>query len=125
MTMVRSRRDKGVSDVAHPNEDLVREAFAAFGRGDLEALQRQYFTEDILYHFPGRSPLAGDYQGVAQVLELLAGPSSSPAAHSTSRCTTSSPTTSTLSRCSRPAPNGPAGGWKTTPSRSPTSVKTR
>jgi len=49
----------------------VREAFAAFGRGDLEALQRQYFAEDIRYHFPGRSPMAGDYEGVAEVLEFF------------------------------------------------------
>jgi len=62
---------QGGINVAHPNEDLVREAFAAFGRGDLEALQRQYFAEDIRYHFPGRSPMAGDYEGVAEVLEFF------------------------------------------------------
>lgn len=57
--------------MAHPNEDLTREGFAAFGRGDFDALRRQYFAEDIRYHFPGRGPLAGDYEGVAQVLELF------------------------------------------------------
>jgi ketosteroid isomerase-like protein len=31
--------------MAHPNEDLVREGFAAFGRGDLDALRHQYFAE--------------------------------------------------------------------------------
>ena len=55
--------------MAHPNEDLVREAFAAFGRGDIDALQRQYFAPDICWHFPGRSVLAGDHEGVAQVAE--------------------------------------------------------
>ena len=54
--------------MAHPNADLVREGVAAFQRGDLDALQRQYFAEDIRYHVPGRSPVAGDYEGVAQVL---------------------------------------------------------
>jgi uncharacterized protein len=57
--------------MANPSADLVREAFAAFGRGDVDALQRQYFAEDIRWHFPGRSPLAGDHAGVALVAEML------------------------------------------------------
>lgn len=61
--------------MAHPNEDLVREAFAAFGRGDIEALQRQYLAPDICWHFPGRSALAGDHEGVARVAEMLGRPS--------------------------------------------------
>ena len=60
--------------MAHPNEDLVREAFAAFGRGDVDALQRQYFDPGIRWHFPGRSPLAGDHEGVAQVAGMLGRP---------------------------------------------------
>ena len=60
--------------MAHPNEDLVREAFAAFGRGDIDALQRQYFDPGIRWHFPGRGPLAGDHEGVAQVAGMLAQP---------------------------------------------------
>lgn len=57
--------------MAHPNEALVREGFAAFGRGDLDALRDQYFAADIRWHIPGRSPLAGDYDGVAQVIEFF------------------------------------------------------
>jgi uncharacterized protein len=57
--------------MAHPNEDLVREGYAAFGRGDIDALRRSFFAEDVRYHVPGRSPLGGDYEGVAQVLEWL------------------------------------------------------
>jgi ketosteroid isomerase-like protein len=57
--------------MAHPNEELVREGFAAFGRGDVDALQHKFFAEDVRYHVPGRSALAGDYEGVAQVLEWL------------------------------------------------------
>ena len=57
--------------MAHPNEDLVREVFAAFGRGDIDALRNQYFAGDIRWHVPGRSPVAGDYDGVAQVIELF------------------------------------------------------
>ena len=54
--------------MAHPNEDLVRELFAANGRGDIDALRDQYFADGIRLHYPGRGPLAGDHDGVAQVL---------------------------------------------------------
>ena len=56
--------------MAHPNEDLVRGIFAAFGRGDLDALRGQYMAQDARFHYPGRGPLAGDYEGVARVLEM-------------------------------------------------------
>jgi ketosteroid isomerase-like protein len=56
--------------MAHPNEDRVREAFAAWERADVEAL-RQAFTDNIRYHIPGRSPLAGDYEGTEQVLQFF------------------------------------------------------
>jgi hypothetical protein len=39
--MVRSRRYAGGIEVEFPIEDFVREAFAAFSRGDLDWLQRQ------------------------------------------------------------------------------------
>jgi ketosteroid isomerase-like protein len=55
--------------MAHPNESLVREGFAAFERGDLDALL-QLYAEDVRFHYPGRSPLAGDYQGMAQLIEF-------------------------------------------------------
>jgi len=58
--------------VAQPDEDLVRAASAAFGRGDLGALRDQFFAADIVWHIAGTGPLAGDYHGVAQVMELLA-----------------------------------------------------
>lgn len=61
--------------MAHANEDLVREAFAAFGRGDIDALQDEYFSPDIRWHFPGRSQLAGDHEGAALVAEMLGRPS--------------------------------------------------
>jgi ketosteroid isomerase-like protein len=57
--------------MAHPNEELVREGYAAFGRGDLDALQNRFFASDIRWHFPGRSPFAGDYTGVADVMGWL------------------------------------------------------
>ena len=57
--------------MTQPNEDLVRAASAAFGSGDLDALQDQFFAEDIVWHVAGTGPLAGDYEGVAQVMGLL------------------------------------------------------
>jgi ketosteroid isomerase-like protein len=53
-------------------EDLVRAASAAFGRGDLGALQDQFLAADIVWHIAGTGPLAGEYHGAAQVMELLA-----------------------------------------------------
>ena len=52
----------------HPNEELVRESLAAFQRGDIDAMRNQYWASGIRLHYPGRSPLAGDYDGVDQVL---------------------------------------------------------
>ncbi|WP_300604061.1 nuclear transport factor 2 family protein [Trebonia sp.] len=57
--------------MTQPNEDLVQAASAAFGRGDLSALQDQFFDADIVWHVAGTGPLAGDYEGVAQVMGLL------------------------------------------------------
>lgn len=57
--------------MAHPNEDLVREGYAAFGRGDIEALQSRFFDPGIRWHFPGRNPFSGDYTGIADVLGWL------------------------------------------------------
>jgi ketosteroid isomerase-like protein len=57
--------------VTQSNEDLVRAASAAFGHGDLGALQDQFFAENIVWHVGGTGPLAGDYQGAAQVIGQL------------------------------------------------------
>src|SRR5579872_4560042 len=54
--------------MAHPNEELMRKGYEAFGRGDLDTV-REVFAEDIVWHAPGRSPLAGDYEGVDAVFE--------------------------------------------------------
>jgi ketosteroid isomerase-like protein len=57
--------------MTQPNEDLLRAASAAFGRGDLSALQNQYFAENIVWHIAGTGPLAGDYTGIDQVMGVL------------------------------------------------------
>ncbi len=58
--------------MTQPDEDLVRAASAAFRRGDLGALRDQYFAADIVWHIAGTGPLAGEYHGAAQVMEVLA-----------------------------------------------------
>ncbi len=58
--------------MAHPNEDLVREAFAAFGRGDMDFLRKEIFADDVRYHQPGHSPITGDYEGPDQVIGFFA-----------------------------------------------------
>ena len=57
--------------MTQPNQDVVRAASAAFGRGDMGALRDQFFAPDIIWHIAGTGPLAGDYQGAAQVMGLL------------------------------------------------------
>ncbi len=52
-------------------DDMVRAASAAFGRGDLNALRDQFLAENITWHIAGTGPLAGDYEGVGQVMALL------------------------------------------------------
>jgi ketosteroid isomerase-like protein len=69
-TMVRFHAIKG-GRMAHPNEELVREGYAAFGRGDLDMLQHRFFASDIRWHFPGRSPFGGDYTGIGEVMTWL------------------------------------------------------
>jgi uncharacterized protein len=57
--------------MTQPNQDLVRAASAAFGSGDLTALQEQYFDPSIVWHVAGTGPMAGDYEGVEQVMGQL------------------------------------------------------
>jgi uncharacterized protein len=54
----------------HPNIQLLRNGYEAFGKGDFTALD-ELFAEDIRWHEPGRNQLAGDYQGRTAVYELF------------------------------------------------------
>jgi ketosteroid isomerase-like protein len=57
--------------MAHPNEDLVRESFAAQARGDMDMLEKRW-TDDVRYRIPGHHPTAGDYRGAEQVRQFYA-----------------------------------------------------
>lgn len=56
--------------MTQPTEEPIQAFNAAFGRGDLGAMQ-QFFTPDLVWHVAGTGPLAGDYYGVAQVMGLV------------------------------------------------------
>ncbi|HEX9891787.1 MAG TPA: nuclear transport factor 2 family protein [Actinomycetota bacterium] len=56
--------------MAHPNEELIRQGYASFGSGELDAV-RASFSPDIIWHAPGRNPLSGDYKGWEEVLGLF------------------------------------------------------
>ncbi len=55
----------------HPNVELLRKALDAFSRRDLDTL-RSLWADDIVYHYSGASPLAGDYKGKDGVLSFFA-----------------------------------------------------
>jgi uncharacterized protein len=57
--------------VTQPDEDLAWAASSAYGRGDFSALQNQFFAENIIWHVAGTGPLAGRYEGIAQVMGVL------------------------------------------------------
>jgi ketosteroid isomerase-like protein len=56
--------------MGHPNEELLRQGYEAFGKGDMDTI-RSLFADDIVWHAPGRSPLAGDYKGIGEVLAFF------------------------------------------------------
>ena len=57
--------------MTQPDDELAWAASSAFGRGDFSALQNQFFAENIIWHVAGAGPLAGHYQGIAEVMGVL------------------------------------------------------
>ena len=66
-----STSEREGATMGHPNEDLIRQGYDAFSRGDMDTL-RELFHPDIVWHAPGRSQLAGDHHGVDTVVGYLA-----------------------------------------------------
>ena len=54
----------------HPNVELVRRGYEAFASGDLATLT-SLFADGIVWHNPGRNPLAGDRKGRDEVFALF------------------------------------------------------
>ena len=57
--------------MTHPNVNLLRAGYDAFGKGDMEAV-RKLFSPNIIWHVAGRSPLAGTYKGIDEVFGFFA-----------------------------------------------------
>jgi ketosteroid isomerase-like protein len=53
--------------MAHPNEDIVRQGYKAFGEGDMDTL-RSLFAPDAVHSATGNNPISGDYSGVDDIL---------------------------------------------------------
>jgi ketosteroid isomerase-like protein len=55
----------------HPNTLAYLRTVEAFRDGDFEAIA-SLIAEDVVWHLPGEHPLAGDWEGRDQLLQLLA-----------------------------------------------------
>lgn len=53
--------------------ERLAEAMAAVSRGDAEAFGDILLGDDVVWHWPGRSSVAGDYRGREATLGLIAG----------------------------------------------------
>ncbi len=54
----------------HPNIERMRAGYAAFSKGDFAVLD-ELFDENVVWHVPGRSELAGEYRGRNDVYALF------------------------------------------------------
>ena len=55
--------------MTHPLEPIIREAYAAFGRGDLDGYLRAC-TDSFTFNVPGSGAIAGVYRGKVGLYEL-------------------------------------------------------
>ncbi len=56
--------------MAHPNEEFLRESYAIFSKGDMQALS-EMFADDVVFHPPGRGPLSVVSRGKEELLGYL------------------------------------------------------
>jgi ketosteroid isomerase-like protein len=54
----------------HPNATMMRRLYEQFARGDVEGFLES-FADDVVWHVPGRCPIAGDYKGSQALLGYL------------------------------------------------------
>jgi ketosteroid isomerase-like protein len=56
--------------MAHPNEELARNVTEALSNRDMDRFF-SYQADDVIMHFPGRGPMAGDYRGKEGLAQLF------------------------------------------------------
>jgi hypothetical protein len=54
--------------MAHSNEDVLRREIEGIAAG---ASLEEFYADDVVVHFPGNSPFAGDYRGHEGLAELF------------------------------------------------------
>ncbi|MEU7986718.1 nuclear transport factor 2 family protein [Streptosporangium canum] len=55
-----------------PKITLARDSYDALAKGDLDHVRDNLLADEVVFHVPGRGPLAGEYHGKDQVLGYLA-----------------------------------------------------
>jgi ketosteroid isomerase-like protein len=65
------RAEEAVTMTRSRNEDVVRNFYAAFRSGDMDALSR-LMARDIVWNSPGNSRISGHYEGQDAVFKLFA-----------------------------------------------------
>jgi ketosteroid isomerase-like protein len=55
------------------NSERLRQAMEAVSRGDAEGFGDILLADDVVWHWPGRSSVSGDYRGREEVLGLIRG----------------------------------------------------
>ena len=56
--------------MAHPNEAIARSATEALSKRDMEGFLSHH-ADDVVVHFPGRGPMAGDHRGKDGVAQMF------------------------------------------------------
>jgi ketosteroid isomerase-like protein len=56
--------------MAHPNAEIARSATEAIAKRDIEGFLGHH-ADDVVVHFPGRGPMAGDYKGKDGVAQMF------------------------------------------------------
>ena len=56
--------------MAHPNEEIARSTTEALSKRDMEGFF-SHQADDVILHFPGRGPMAGDYRGKDGLAQLF------------------------------------------------------
>ena len=54
----------------HPNQTLMRRLYELFSQGDVEGFLG-LLADDVIWHVPGRCPIAGEYKGREAVVGYL------------------------------------------------------